>query len=335
MKLLENKKILFFCPYFFGYEIKIKNKMEELGANVDMYDERSITKNWEKSFLKINPNIFNHKSEKYYKEIFNKVKNNKYDYILFIKCDMTTEKILRKYKVHFTNSKMCLYLWDSIKNIPNIKKKFKYFDLLLSFDRYDCLNYKELQFRPLFFCDEYTKKEIYNQHLKYDLCFIGTIHSDRYKLIKVIENYCKKNGLKMYLYPYLQSKFIYYFYKIVNKEFHNTKITDFKFKKLSSNEITDIVNKSKIIVDIHHPNQTGLTMRTIEMLGLNKKLITTNKDIINYDFYDENNIIIIDRNGNELALNKLKGDYKIDDVIYSSYSIKNWIVDVLGVEQNE
>ena len=28
-------------------------------------------------------------------------------------------------------------------------------------------------------------------------------------------------------------------------------------------------------------------MRTIEVLGMRKKLITTNEDIVNYDFYDK------------------------------------------------
>ena len=33
-RMLENKKILLFCQYFFNYENKIKGKMEELGAKV-------------------------------------------------------------------------------------------------------------------------------------------------------------------------------------------------------------------------------------------------------------------------------------------------------------
>ena len=37
-------------------------------------------------------------------------------------------------------------------------------------------------------------------------------------------------------------------------------------------------------------------MRTIEIaLGMRKKSITTNLDIKEYDFYDKNNILIIDR----------------------------------------
>ena len=59
---LDGKKILFIAPAFFGYEIKIADKMVALGAKVDFYDERSITKSYEKALLKINPQIFRKKT---------------------------------------------------------------------------------------------------------------------------------------------------------------------------------------------------------------------------------------------------------------------------------
>lgn len=334
MKILENKQILFFSPSFFGYEDKIKKKMEELGATVDMYDERSVTKSWQKALLKIVPTIFDYKTESYYFNILERIKNKQYDYILFVKCDMPTERVLSRYKENFKDSKMCLYLWDSVRNIPNIKKKLKYFDLVSSFDRYDCLNYDTLNFRPLFYCDEYKRVEVSNFNYEYDLCFIGTIHSDRYKILEKIEKAAKEQNLNTYIYPYLQSKFIYYFYKVTKKEFRKTKITDFKFTKLSSQEIANIIDKSKIVIDIQHPNQTGLTMRTIEMFGMNKKLITSNEDIVNYDFYNEHNIKIIHRSEKKICLDSLNDDYEnIENSIYSFYSIENWIIDVIGFEK--
>ena len=327
---LNRTRILLFSPAFFGYENKIKNKMENLGAIVDIFDERSINKNWQKAILKINPNIFNSLTERYYFNILNKIKHNKYDYILFIKCDMPTVKVLSVYKETFTKAKMCLHMWDSIKNIPNIKEKFVYFDYISSFDRNDCKNNTFIHFRPLFYCDEY-KKQDKRGLFKYDLCFIGTIHSDRYKILKIIKKNAEQAGLKIFVYPYLQSKFIYYFYKLTKREFKNTKITDFKFEKLSASEIAEIVDESNVIIDIQHPNQTGLTIRTIEMIGMNKKIMTTNQDVINYDFYNRNNITMLYRNQNKFNLNNLYEKYQeIDSKIYKSYSLENWIYDVLG-----
>ena len=328
---IDNKKILFFSPAFFGYENKIKNKMEEMGAKVDCYDERSITSAIDKALLKISPKIFENKSKKYYENIINENKEKDYDYILIVKCDMTPKEVLQKFKEVFPKAKLCLYLWDSVKNNLGIEEKFQYFDSLHSFDLEDCKIYRELKFRPLFYADQFKKEIVKNQKYEYDISFLGTIHSDRYLVLKQIQEIINKNNLKSFYFKYLQSNFIYYFYKLIKKEFKGTKKSDFDFSKMSSEEIANIVDKSKIILDIQHPKQTGLTMRTIEMIGMNKKIITTNETIKEYDFYNSNNISIIDRKNVNIDLDFFKNDYEpLDKAIYEKYSLEAWIKEVLS-----
>ena len=87
---------------------------------------------------------------------------------------------------------------------------------------------------------------------------------------------------------------------------------------------------TKVIVDIQSPLQTGLTMRTLEMVGLKKKLITTNIDIVNYDFYNPNNIMVISRDNPKLDKRFFESDYvDIPSEIYQKYSITSWILDIL------
>ena len=45
------------------------------------------------------------------------------------------------------------------------------------------------------------------------------------------------------------------------------------------NDIVSLYKESEVILDINHPGQNGLTMRTFEALGAGKKLITTNTEI--------------------------------------------------------
>ncbi len=324
------KKILFFSPAFFGYEYKIVRKMEEMGAFVDMYDVRSVTNAMSRALLKISPNIFLRKSLNYYEKIINDNLEKNYDYILIIKCDMTPKSILKKLKEKYPNAKLCLYLWDSIDNIPGVTKKFKYFDTLHSFDMEDCKKYKELKFRPLFYSDEFCKTEKKDK-LKYDVSFIGTIHSDRITIINQVRDIFHREKLNSYFFCYLQSKFVYYFYKATKKEFLHTNINDFKFEKMSSEEVAEIIDKSKIVLDIQHPKQTGLTIRTIEMIGMNKKLITTNKSILKYDFYNPNNIKVIDRNDIQIDKEFIELQYiPLETRIYTKYSLYNWILEVLS-----
>ena len=328
---INGKKILFFSPAFFGYENKIKDKMESLGAKVDMYDVRSVSSSYERALLKISPKIFENKSNEYYKQILKENVNKNYDYILIVKCDMTPIKILKDMRILYPNAKLCLYLWDSIENIPGVLNKFKYFDSLHSFDLNDCKKYPILQFRPLFYCDEY-KKELNNEiDFKYGISFLGTIHSDRYKVIKEVDEYCSRNNYKTYWFKYLQNRTVYKIYKSLKKEFKNTTEKDFDFDKMSSNEIADVVEQSKIILDIQHPKQTGLTMRTIEMIGMNKKIMTTNETIKEYDFYNPNNIFVIDRNNIKLDTDFFDKQYvPIQKETYEKYSLEQWIKDVLS-----
>lgn len=327
--MLSGKRILFFAPAFFGYEHIIKQKMIDMGAKVDFYDERSISSSYEKAILKVMPSLLYRKTKKYYKKILQKNAKKKYDYIFFIKCEMTPKSILQELRNKYPNAKMCLYLYDSIRNVKGIESKFQYFDKVLSFDRKDCENNPNMIFRPLFYSDQYVAKDN-NEKYIYDICFIGTIHSDRYKIIKEVQKFCKENNIKAYWFLFLQSKFMYYFYKLTKKEFRGANIETFSFDKMSGQDISEVVSQTNIILDVESPKQTGLTMRTIEMLGMKKKLLTTNRDIVNYDFYDKNNICCVDRNNVKLRKKFFDSKYmEVDKEIYDRYYLENWIKDIL------
>ena len=329
-KSINSKRILLLAPAFFGYEKRIQKKMEEMGAIVDLYDERSVTSELDKAFLKVNPNFFAGKTEAYYNSIIDKHRDVQYDFIFIVKCEMITEPILKKLRTTYPNAVFCLYLWDSVKNIKGITAKFKYFDRILSFDSCDVKEYPIMKFRPLYYADEFKKELKKADIYKYDISFCGTIHSDRYSIIKEVLKYCNKYKLTYKTFCYLQSNFIYYFHRITKPEFCSTSISDFSFEKKSGSDIATIVDESKVILDIQHPNQTGLTQRTIEMIGMNKKLITTNVDIMNYDFYNPNNILVIPRKGFIIPIEFFKSKYEpLSDEIYKKYSIESWINDIL------
>lgn len=328
---LKGLKILFFAPAFFGYEYKIAEKMRELGAEVDLYDERSVSSSIDRALLKVSPKIFSRKSKKYYNEIIQNNKGKNYDVILIIKGEMIPIETLIDFRKNYPKARVNLYLYDSVANVPGITKKFKYFDNCHSFDPEDCKRYEELKFEPLFFLDEFCKNRVDSDSYKYDLCFLGTIHSDRYKIIKQIQEFSEKNNLKTSWFLYLQSKFIYFFYKFTRREFFNTKINWFDFEKKASEEIAEIVDDSNVVIDIQHPRQKGLTMRTIEMVGMNKKIITTNESIKKYDFYNSANILVIDRKNVKIDKEFFSTKYKaVDKEIYLNYCLEAWIKTVLN-----
>lgn len=58
-------------------------------------------------------------------------------------------------------------------------------------------------------------------------------------------------------------------------------------------EYIDNIQHTRCLIDIVQKGQTGLTLRPLEALAFNKKLITNNADIINYGFYRKENIFIL------------------------------------------
>lgn len=319
------KKILFICPKFFDYHSSIIETLTTLGADVYFFDERPSNSTFSKMFLRINKNLIKKKIDDYYFDMLEKIDNNKFDYVLIFKAEAIPKKILYQLKSKYVNTPFVLYLWDSIENNKNVQEKLTLFDKVYSFDENDCEKF-DLKFRPLFFSDEYNSDII--EH-KYILTFIGTLHSDRYNILNDIlkSTDCKYNN---FIFMYLPSPILYVAKKLLTKEFHNAKIKEFNFKPLTLKKTSNIIETSKIIIDIQHPKQTGLTMRTIETLGANKKLITCNKSITEYDFYNSRNILVIDRENPQIPSDFLEEDYvRIDPNIKKKYDIRYFLLEIL------
>ena len=98
--------------------------------------------------------------------------------------------------------------------------------------------------------------------------------------------------------------------------------------------IKEITSQTRIIIDMELSNQSGLTMRTIETHGMRKKLITTNPNIKEYDFYNENNILVVDRNNPVVNSDFVSNEYEIlPDELYNKYSLSNWIKVIFQVNK--
>lgn len=326
---LGHKKVLLFCPKFFNYEKEIIKELENFGAIVDYFDERPKNNFITKAAIRINKKLIKKRIKTYYNNIYEQIKNNNYDYVFVVNIEAMLPEFLEKIKNNFFESYFILYMWDSIRNKKYTKDLMIYFDRVLSFDKNDALSLSNVHFRPLFFIDKYANIKSSETNLEYDLSFIGTVHSDRFFLVSTIKNELEKMRRNIYFYMYFPSKILFYRKKLSDKKFSLAKIKDFSFTPMSQDEIIEIVQKSKSVLDIQHPSQTGLTMRTLEMLGAEKKLITTNKDIVNYDFYHPENILVIDRENPIINSSFLDISYnKVDEKIKHKYSIKGWLEEI-------
>ena len=326
MDSLSGKSILFFSPKFFDYEKEIKHALEKLGATVIWADDRPSNSFTAKVLIRLNKNILKNLIQRYYDQVLDSVKGKHFDYILFISPESLTRSGLKKMRDKFKASKFILYMWDSFDNKQSVEL-LDLFDSVLTFDSKDAKKYN-LKLRPLFYIDTYKERK--ETEIIYNLLFVGTAHSDRYNFIK---NHIKPffSGTNIKLYFFLSNRKLFWLKKLLNKDFKHIKFKEVSFKPLSHQDNHSFMNESKIILDINHPKQVGLTMRTFETLGAQKKLITTNANIVTYDFYDENNILVLDKENpliNNDFINK-PFNPSIDSILLK-YSINGWINDVFN-----
>lgn len=218
------------------------------------------------------------------------------------------------------------YSWDYEELVDNFSNKIQCFDIVYNFERRQAKKYG-IGFKPLFYCEPLgnTLKDI-------DIGFVGTYHSNRHDYIcRILDKY-----------PDISSE-IYILKHDERNSFNKVKDTLLgrklyleKYchtKGLSYDRTIDITKRSRCVLDFPYIGQEGLTIRTIESLGAKCKLITTNKNIVNYDFYDSNNIYIIDTDNMELPdENFFSSNYKdVPDDIYQSYSLNSWIEWLISV----
>lgn len=331
--MLNNKKILFIAPSFFGYENDIVQAMIALGAEVDYFDERPFKSSTAKIMNRLDFKCFIRRGiNKYYQGILEQSVSKIYDFLLVISPETLESKFVNKLKAANPQIVSILYMWDSFKNKPNANRLLECFDKVISFDRRDRTVDPKIKFLPLFFNDDFNI-DYHNpsSEMSYAVSFVGTIHSDRVKLSKKIIEQFESNGLKTYSFYYCPSKLLFLLKKIFTSEYDFILYSEVSFKPISKNEIKNIFLNSSAVIDIQHPGQAGLTMRSIEMLGLRKKLITTNENIVNYDFFNKSNILVIDRITPIVPEEFLSSKYDLSKInLSSNYSLQSWVKSVFS-----
>jgi hypothetical protein len=315
-KSKPNSRIIFIAPVYFNYHSLIINSLKEKGHTVDFLEDKNS--GFIYTFSKKSKFLLDRYKKTYRKEIISKLNENSYDLLIVIggkTLDVDFWEFINK---NYSFKKI-LYQWDSFKNF-DYRSMIPYFDVVKTFDSQDA-NLLGVSYLPLFYKSE--KKKAHTEDI--DLVFIGIWHSDRLDILNEIAKYAKNNNLtfcfKIY-YPYYMYIYLVYIKKIISRS------DFFTFKPIPLRETIDFYERAKCILDINHPGQSGLTMRTIETIGKGKKLITTNSFIKKEKFYDSQMIQVIDRVNIKIDFDffNQKGSYKNIE----NLEILNWVDSLLN-----
>lgn len=144
-----------------------------------------------------------------------------------------------------------------------------------SFDKEDCRQYG-LKYNSTYYFDSINLTQ---RELKYDVFFIG---QDKGRLSELL--YFRDEITRMGLNAY---------FHIVSDSLSGDE-KGFQ-KRISYEDVISIISESKVLFEYNQVNQNGLTLRSMESLFFDKKLITNNKSIKDYDIYTRENIFILEQ----------------------------------------
>lgn len=324
------KKILLMIQNINHYEERIINELNNQGYKVEVFDvlnpKYSKARKIKNPFLR----LYNDKYLKKYKginlkdkleaeEILKDLKKLNYDYDIFLKigCIYLSENVLKFIK---SKVKICIsHHWDSSIRMKkcNFELEKKYFNKISSYERDDVKNF-DLKYLSNFYF--YRNK---NEIIEYDVYTLMSKNDESREnlLYKIAEKLLKEK---------FKINFILYSPNLTIKEKLGIRLTD---KGISVIEMVKAESKSKAVLELCHSLNKGYTFRTFDCIGMRKKLITNNKDIINEDFYNPNNILIIDEKNINIPREFIDSPYEdLPEEIYKKYSLENWIKQLLDVK---
>lgn len=260
--------------------------------------------------------------EHYLRIRISKIEITEFEKILIIRGYAFSESLVSYIKAKFQESLLFLYQWDPLSISKFDVKALKYFDKCYSFDRNDCKQYKLLSYLPLFYKKFNVEQDI-SPKPKYDFSFVGSIHTNRFEVLSHLIPQFEENGYTYYIKCYIHI-INYYLGCLKNisgyRKFPKKYIT---FKQIPREHVQRIFSMSNIVIDISHKLQSGLSIRIIEVLGKNKKILTTNKNIKYDSFYSEKMIGILENDILPSNIQLMLNNKPSIDISY--LEVNNWI----------
>ena len=302
-----------------GLNEHLKNALVQKGhtvQHINLFNFKHKYPNFQsKLYNFILKTIFNKNIKTFYygNEILKRLKENNeiQDIILTIKGDFIDPKSILTFK-KFTKKSIAFFN-DSITRCPKIKQVIPNFDEVYSFEKEDCKKFK-LKFITNWI---YPTQISSNENEKFQVYNISS-KDKRSILLTKIARILKENKVN---------------YKIIifdKKARNQDPNLEYTKKQIPLAEVNENLHNAQVLLDINREGQSGLTFRVFESIGLEKKLITTNGDIKNYDFYNPNNILIIDKVKPQISLSFFNTKYeKIPEMLFRKYTLEEWINQVI------
>lgn len=338
------KKILFIGTPFMNIYKDIIDELHRQGYEVDFIAEQVHPEdpdnvrgaNYE------TPEEFLAKNTRYWEYLLDQEAYNKvYDILFVLDGQSIAPCVFSILRERNSNLYAVNYLFDTTKGVYRFDKNFQYFDRVFTFDIEESTKYG-IDLLPIY----WAQTEADTNETKYKFFGLGRYNRNRAKLFKTLTKYSDKHNLPYYLK--LQGERLKCFpvnYLIKNiLGIYGDRPTFYEYyseyyiqKAVSLDEYRKLTAESEIIIDTNAPHQDGLTARFMWALGQGKKIITTNKAAAQYDFFNPDQIYIVndiedlcnDKNFKQFIHCPFTPSTH-QQTIVSQYRIDNWVKRILN-----
>jgi hypothetical protein len=302
---------------YWGFDSHIIKELKQGGheayhINLDdfKYKHPSFPHRLKNFFTKVvlKKNIKRLKRQEYVLEALNKMGHM--DSILVIRPDLLDVETHQANKRHTTQ--YIAYLYDSTKRFAVNHLLDGLFSKIYSFDENDV---KQYGFQHLTNYIYLPKKEIAVNETYKQQVFIVISADERLKILNKIASQLQSGNIS--------HKFIV---KANRKPAGLHENIEFTKNEIWHDQLIALLDESEIFLDLIRHGHNGLSFRVFEALAHQKKLITTNASIKNYDFYNPQNIAVIDPDNINIDPSFFSGSYEpLSNEVYNKYTIKEWV----------
>lgn len=328
-------KALLITPSFFGYEQDIARAIRECGYATTFLDERPSNGALARAIMRVRKDLVARQIDSYYRSALQDLSAVHFDLVVVIKAEVVPRWFLEQLRERSPAARFVFYTYDTLANAGNCQDVLSCFDQCFSFDRSDVASHPKFSYLPLFYTPEFHSTPA-SQGLSrrpYDLSFVGTLHSGRYRFAKKL---AEVSGRAFEFY-YVQAAWYFAFTKYVSRENSNVPWKAVSFTSMQRDDIAEVFRESHAVLDIPRFGQSGLTMRTFEVLASGSVLVTTNESVREEPFFDPSRVVIAPSDFDARDLSGLwRSVRSLETPVgppagFEEYSLASWATRIVGL----
>lgn len=236
--------------------------------------------------------------------------SKKQKWIIVFDASVSNYYLERLKKIH-PESRLILWIWNPIKYLT--------FDLKKVPSRYEIWSYSErdckengLKYNTQFMFYDYGKVDSLEKNIENDVFYVGK-DKGRGRNLLILKSEMEKKGLAVEMHL------------VANTNHGINSSKKYYSSPMPYSEVIEHIRKSKSILDYYEDPYMGISLRPLEALYFQKKLITNNKNIYNYDFYRPENIFVLGDQSLNMLPEFLNSKFYDTRGLRENYSFTSWL----------